>query len=56
MRPGAFQFGEDIFIADRYSLRIDVGVAALNMEPGDHFLDVFRHEQSVGLSRRLIRK
>jgi len=53
---GCFKRGENVFVADRYTLWIDVGVSALDVESGDHFFNIFRHEKGMGFTGRLIRK
>jgi len=53
MAAGSFQLGENVFIANRDTLWVDVSVATLNVEPSNHFFDIFRDEQSVSLPWRL---
>ncbi|MNN80542.1 hypothetical protein D3C81_1972860 [compost metagenome] len=51
-----FKLGENVLVAYRDTLRINVGITALDVEPGDHFFNVLGHEKRVGFTRRLVGK
>src|SRR5687767_3905717 len=53
VRARLFQAGEDIFVAVRDALRIDVHQAAVHLEQRDHLGAALGHDQGVGLARRL---
>src|SRR6478736_698439 len=44
---------ENVFISERLTVGIDVGVPAGHVKERGHFLDVVRNDQGVRLTRRL---
>ncbi|ROL68781.1 hypothetical protein BK634_13415 [Pseudomonas chlororaphis] len=54
MSTRGFKLGENVLVTYCDPLRIDVGVATLDVEPSDHFFNVFGHKKRVGFTWRLI--
>ncbi len=46
--------GEDVLVAERVPVRIDVEHDAVDLKERDHLGEVFRHDEGVGLAGRLV--
>src|SRR4051794_31843864 len=53
MAADALKLGEHVLVAERFAVRVDVGVATRDVEQRGHLLHVFGHNQGVGLARGL---
>src|ERR1700728_450223 len=51
--PSAGNFGENVFIAGRPAVAVDINVASADVKPSHHFRHVGRNDQCVSLARGL---